>query len=187
MDEIENEATVEEAVEEETPEAELTEATDWEAEAKKARGIAQRLRTKLTKATEKKVAVELAKEPVKENASKTGELNETQLTLLEVKGISEQEDIDIVQSVMAKTGKSLTEALKDAYVQAILKSNKEIRETKVGIPGTSKRSGSSNTTNLDAAIAKYQKTGELPDDFAIRTQVVNAIVAKENKNKPSWH
>ena len=50
-----NETTVADDTEEvETPEVELTTDTDWEAEAKKARGIAQRLRTKVIKLIEKK-------------------------------------------------------------------------------------------------------------------------------------
>jgi hypothetical protein len=183
MDE-KNETVVEEAAEEvETPEEELSAETDWEAEAKKARGIAQRLRTKLTKATEKKV--EKPVESVKET-QKTGGLDDNALDYLDLKGISEPEDLKIIEDVVKRTGQTVRQALKDDYVAAKLKANQESREVKDAMPGSSKRSSVSGDT-LAAAIAKFEKSGELPDDFELSSKIVNAITDKSNGNKPSWH
>lgn len=191
MDEIESEVVVADADaegEEVTPEAELTETTDWKAEAKKARGIAKRLQTKLTKATEKKVVVEAPKNPdKKEEASKTGELDETQLDYLDLKGISDDEDVKIIQQHVQRTGETIRQALKDDYVQSKLKGNKEAREVQNAMPGSSKRANAGGAPSLAVAIAKFEQTGELPTDFKLRSEVVNAIADKSNSNKPSWH
>lgn len=188
MDDQNNDTTVGDVIEDDTPETELTDATDWEAEAKKARGIAQRLRTKLTKATEKKVdkpeKVESKVEPVKE-VSKTGELDETQLDYLDLKGITDQDEIDLIQKVMKNTGQTVRQALKDEYVQAKLDEIRKTKAVKDATPSGTKRSGS-QSSDLAAAIAKYDSTNVLPDDFALRTAVINAKIAKDNPNKPSW-
>lgn len=184
MEENKNEPEVEIEPEEETPEADLTPETDWEAEAKKARGIAQRLRTKLTKAEEKKVVVEATK-PVKE-VPKTGELDETQLDYLDLKGITESDDIEVIKSVIAKTGQTVRQVLKDSYVSAKLAENKAEREVKNATPSATKRGGSQNN-DLAQALAKFEQTGELPQDFTLRSAVVNASVDRANTNKPSWH
>ena len=181
------EAVVEETeeVEETTPDEELTPDTDWEAEAKKARGIAQRLRTKLIKATEKKVEkVEPKKEPVKEEP-KTGELDENALDFLDLKGITEDEDIQVIENIIAKTGLTVRQALKDDYVQSKLNANKEAREVKNATPSGTKRGGAQGDT-LEIAIAKYEKTGEYPEDFELRSKVVNALEAKHSTSVPGY-
>ena len=137
---INEEAEVEEIEEvDETPEEDLTPDTDWEAEAKKARGIAQRLRTKLTKATETK-KVEPKVEPVKKEPN-TGELDETALDFLDLKGITEDDDIALIENIIAKTGQTVRQALKDEYVVSKLESLKQAREVKAATPSGTKRSG----------------------------------------------
>jgi len=192
MDETKNEETVveetEEVVEDETPEEELTTDTDWEAEAKKARGIAQRLRTKLTKATEKKVEkvekVEPKTEPVKE-VSNTSGLDENALDFLDLKGFTEDEDITLIENIIAKTGQTARQALKDEYVISKLKTNKEAREAKLGTPEATKRGGAQGDT-LDIALSKYEATGEYPEDFELRSQVINALEAKSSTSVPGY-
>jgi hypothetical protein len=186
MDENKNEPEVDIELEAETPEADLTPETDWEAEAKKARGIAQRLRTKLTKAEEKKVAVETPTAPIKETAPKTGELDETQLDYLDLKGVTDQDEIDIIQKVIAKTGQTVRQALKDDYVQSKLDALRKDKAVKDATPSSTKRGGS-QTGDLAQALAKFEQNGELPTDFALRSAVVNAKADKENTNKPAWH
>ena len=186
MEATENETTAEEIIEEETPETELSAETDWEAEAKKARGIAQRLRTKLTKATEKKVEkVEPKVEPVKET-QKTGELDETALDYLDLKGITDQEDIDLIQSVVKKTGQTVRQVLKDDYVSAKLTSNKEAREVKAATPSSTKRSSNGQSNDLTVALAAFEKTGELPADFELATAVTNAALKRNDPSIPPW-
>lgn len=187
MDEQKNDTVVEEAEEAETPEADLTPETDWEAEAIKARGIAQRLRTKLTKATEKK-RVETVAEPVREVVRNTGELDETQLDYLDLKGINDDDDIKLIEGIVKKTGQTVRQVLKDDYVKTKLESSKTAREVKNATPSNTKRAGSGATDSLELAIAKYEQSGgkDLPEDFDLRTKVVNAVVEKGNPNKPSW-
>lgn len=176
---------IEEEIEEETPEDELATDTDWEAEAKKARGIAQRLRTKLTKATEKKVAkVEPKKEPAK-YVPNAGELDENALDFLDLKGITEDEDIALIETIIAKTGQTVRQALKDDYVVTKLAALKEKREVQEATPSSTKRSGGQKDT-LDAAIAKYETTGEYPEDFELRSQVVNKLEEKHSTSIPAY-
>lgn len=184
MEEEKNETTEVEETLEETPEEELTPETDWEAEAKKARGIAQRLRTKLTKATEKKVVVEQPN-PVKEDAPKTGELDETVLDFLDLKGITDSDEIDVIQKVMQKTGQTVRQALKDDYVVSKLDSLRKEKQVKDATPSATKRGGN-QSNDISAALAKFEQTGELPTDFETRTAVINAKVSKDSPNKPSW-
>lgn len=195
MSEIEQEVVVAEAdaeggAEEVTPEAELSETTDWQAEAKKARGIAQRLRTKLTKATEKKVVAEAPKEPVKkEEAPKTGELDETSVLWLEVKGVKTEDadEMKLVENWRKDSGKDVKSIWASRIFQAELKDLRAEREVQNAMPGSTKRANAGGAPNLQAAIAKFEATGELPADFKLRSEVVNATVDKQNTNKPSWH
>lgn len=180
--EVEEEVVVEEDLEA------LEETTDWKAKAQEIEtkrredGIRARERTRLLKA-------ELAKtklEPKVEAKSKTSELDDTQLDYLDLKGITEQDDIDVIQKVIQRTGITVRQALKDDYVVAKLASLKADRDVKAATPSSSKRAGSQGS-NLDALIAKAERTGELPDDFETRTAVLNAITNKTNTNKPAWH
>jgi len=164
MEEIKNEETeIELEPEEETPEADLTPETDWEAEAKKARGIAQRLRTKLTKAEEKKVVVEATK-PVKE-VPKTGELDETQLDYLDLKGVTDADEIDIIQKVIAKTGQTVRQALKDEYVVSKLDALRKDKEVKGATPSSTKRGGNNATDDENYWFQKYEQDGKLPENM----------------------
>ncbi len=174
-----------EEVEEETPEDELSTDTDWEAEAKKARGIAQRLRTKLTKATEKKVEkVEPKTEPVKKEPN-AGGLDETALDFLDLKGITEDEDIELIENIVAKTGQTVRQALKDEYVVSKLESNKTAREVKNATPSGTKRGGATGDS-LEVAMAKYESTGEYPEDFELRSKVVNKLEEKSSTSVPAY-
>lgn len=166
--------------------------TDYKAKAKELseKAIKQRERTKALKqelaATKK--AVELAlgtqKPPVQKT---TGELDETQLDYLDLKGITESEDIDVIQRIMAKTGQTVRQALKDDYVQAKLAELKAARDVKDATPSSTRRTGQGPVDGLELAIAKFEQTGVLPTDFALRSAVINAKVEKENTNKPAWH
>ena len=189
MDDKTNDQQVDESVEEElTLDTELKPETDWEAEAKKARGIAQRALTKIKKLSEKKVVDEESKPVTK--AQTTGELDETQLDYLDVKGITEQEDIDIIQRVVARTGQTVRQALKDEYVQEKLKANQAQRDVKAATPGSSKRTGNSGGNDLSIAVAKYKQSGfdpsTLPSDFELRSKVINALMTETTSNKPGW-
>lgn len=168
----ESDAVVEtEEIEQETPETELNESTDWEAEAKKARGIAARLRTKLTKATEKKTTEAPAAKP----ADKKG-FDYAEKAYLKSSGIAPDE-FALVDEIMAATGKSLDDVLEAKYFQQELKDRRDAKASKDAIPSGTKRSTSSTRDSVEYWIAK----GELPpaDQVDLRRKVVNAKIKNE--------
>src|SRR3990167_4448689 len=120
----------------------------------------------------------------------TGELDETALDYLDLKGVSEAEDVKIIEDIVKKTGMTVRQALKDDYVQAKLTANKGQREVKDATPSGTKRSGNSGGTDIATAIAKYEQANydpaSLPDNFALRSAVINAITAKTDPNRPAW-
>lgn len=165
--------------------------TDWKAEAQKLRdkAISQREKTRTLKqqlADARKAAELIAGSKKEPSPKSTGELDETQLDYLDLKGVSEAEDIKVIEDIVRKTGMTVRQALKDEYVVAKLDANKAQREVKSATPSSTKRGGN-QTTDIDAAVAKFEQTGELPTDFALRSAVVNAKVDKSNTNKPAWH
>lgn len=152
------------------------------------RGITQRERTRALKAEIEKLkkAVVPKDAPHKENK---GELDETQLDYLDLKGVSEPEDIDLIQKVVTRTGQTVRQALKDEYVQEKLKANQAKRELKSATPSNTKRASGGQSDDLAAAIAKYEASGfkELPSDFKLRAAVVDAVMDRQAGNKPAWH
>lgn len=189
--ETENEQTVELEETLDLPEVNEGEedTTDWKAEAQKLRekAIKQREATKSfkQKLADKDKAIE-ALAGRKPDQSKTGELDETQLDYLDVKGISEPEDIKVIESIVKKTGMTVRQALKDEYVLSKIEANKAQREVKDATPSSTKRGGN-QSNDLSSALARFEQTGELPTDYALKTAVINATVDKSNSNKPSWH
>lgn len=174
-----NEQTPEAEVEEvETPE---TEITDWEAEAKKARGIAARLRTKLMKATEAKKAPEAPKQD-----SNTRELDNADYALLMASGIKEDDEIELVEKYMKKWDIPLRQVLKDSDIQEKLKGLKLERDVKNAMPSATKRGSSGQIDNIDYWVTKYETTGELPDNFELRSAVINSKVQRYSANQPPW-
>lgn len=165
--------------------------TDWKAEAEKLqhKAISQRERTKTLKkelADARKAVGVVAGSKETPSQPKTGELDETQLDYLDLKGISDSEDIAVIQKVIQKTGQTVREALKDDYVLAKLASLKAERAVKTATPGSTRRSGD-QSGDIASAIAKFEATGVMPDDFELASKITDAVVSKGNKNKPSWH
>jgi hypothetical protein len=198
MDETKNEEVeVEESLDLPVIAEDQEDTTDWKAEAQKLRdkAIAQRERTKTIKTRAKEAETklaELAKSFVKPpEPPKTGELDEMQLDYLDLKGITEAEDVKVIEDIVKKTGQTVRQALKDDYVVSKLASNKASREVKDATPSSTKRSGATSGNDLATAIAKYEQSGfspdALPSDFALRSQVVNAITDRTSPNKPGWH
>lgn len=185
MDEIEQkDAPLEESEEaegEEVPESsEEKPKKEYTTEQKLAR--VERIRAKYMKelglADEPKVDAKPSPTP------KSTELDENALDYLDLKGISEEEDIEVIKSVVKKTGMTVRQALKDEYVQSKLNTLKEARTVRDATPSSSKRSGN-QTADISALVAKFEQTGELPSDFATRSAVVNAFSDKGG-NKPGW-
>lgn len=190
MDTNETEPQVEVEVEEEVEAEEETDApptatTDWEARAKvlEEKAIIQRERTRTLK--DRLAKLEKAQAP-KAETPKTGELDETTLDYFDLKGYSDLDEIDIFRKIMLKTGMSAREAIKDDYALAKVKALREDKEVKDATPSSTRRSGNSQTNDIGIALARYEATGKLPDDFALRSAIINAKTEKENPNKPAW-
>lgn len=129
---------------------------------------------------EKKLGVE-----PKQESKPTGKLDETQLDYLDLKGISEAEDIQVIEMVMKNTGKSLRDTLKDGYVLSTLDQNRGARTVRGAIPGASKRAGVEGSS-VDLYVNKFQSTGQLPKDFETASKVVDAITAQSSDRRPRW-
>ena len=194
--EIKNEVEkeVEEEVEEILDLPEIKEGeddtTDWKAEAEKLqhKAISQRERTKTLKkelADARKAVGVVVGSKETPSQPKTSELDETQLDYLDLKGITESEDITVIQKVIQKTGQTVREVLKDDYVVAKLASLKAERDVKSATPSSTRRGDVSG--DISSAVAKFEATGILPSDFELASKVTDAVTAKGNRNKPSWH
>lgn len=106
---------------------------------------------------------QVAKDEAKVETSRTtDELDETQLDYLDLKGYTEEEDIEVIQKVMKKTGMSLRETLKDDYVLSKLKDNKQARDVKAATPSSTKRAGVNAQDTEDYWYQKYERDGKLP-------------------------
>lgn len=117
--------------------------------------------------------------------SKSGKLDETQLDYLDLKGVTEEEDIRVIETVMKNTGKSLRDVLKDDYVVSTLNDNRNTRNVKNAIPGSTKRGGV-ESSSVDFYVNKFKSTGRLPEDFETRSKVVDAITAESDDRRPRW-
>lgn len=125
-----------------------------------------------------------------ENSKETpaGELDEARLLFLEMKGGVKTDDPDemkLVEEWMAN-GKTIKQIATNRVFQAELKAIQEEKAVKNATPSSTKRGGNQQG-DLATAIAKADATGELPSDFKLRAQVVNAIAERSNTNKPAWH
>lgn len=129
---------------------------------------------------EKKLGVE-----PKQESKPSGKLDETQLDYLDLKGVSEEEDIKVIETVMRNTGKTLRETLKDEYVVATIDENRRTRGVRNAIPGSSKRAGV-ETNSTDFYVNKFKDTGKLPADFETRSKVVDALTAESSDRVPGF-
>lgn len=125
-------------------------------------------------------------EPAPLQTKNSDELDEAQLDYLDVKGVTDEDEIEVIWSVVKKTGMSVRDALKDDYVSAKLEKIREQKAVKDATPGTNRRAGGGTPDSLAAAVARFEATQELPTDFALRSQVVEALVSRTATNKPSW-
>lgn len=149
------------------------------------KSIAQRERSRIMRQEIEKL--KKAATPKEQSEPKTGELDETALDYLDLKGITDDDEIDVIRKVMQKTGVTVRNALKDDYVQAKLEKLRADKAVKSATPSSTKRSGG-QLGEVEAAIAKYEQSGGtvLPEDFALRSAVVNALYERKNHNKPAW-
>ena len=154
--------------------------TDWKAEAQNLRdkAISQRERTKALKQqlADARKAVEVVAGAKKGNSQPvTGELDETQLDYLDLKGISDSDELSIIEKVIAKTGQTVRQALKDDYVISKLEALRADKEVKGATPSSTKRGGNNMTNDVDYWFQKYDQDGRLPEGMpkGMAIQLVN--------------
>lgn len=190
MDTNDTQDVVTEEVVEETEEGtDTTEDTTEETKAEKPTETLEQKEARLARQleqTRKKLGKD-GEEKVETPKAKTGKFDDTTLDYLDLKGVTESEDIKVVQDVATKTGMTVREVLKDEYVVAKLDANRKARELKAATPSSTKRGDGQTSDSLAAAIAKFDATQKLPEDFELRTKVVNAIADRSSGNKPRWH
>lgn len=150
---------------------------DWKAKFEAEQGRRERAETKLTKYEKPDPA------PTNTPPSKSSELDYGQKAFLVANGIKGAEEFDLVQKIMADTGKPLEDVLESKYFQAELKERRDAKTVADAIPDNSKRSNQSASTTVDYWLAK----GELPpaDQVDLRRQVVNARL-KQEQNKSQF-
>lgn len=188
MDEIEStDVVTEDVIGEETP-ADAPEPTEEKPAAEKPKETPEQKVARLARQYEraKKEAGIVEDKPAPK--AKADGLDDTALDYLDLKGVSESEDVAVIEAIMKKTGMSAREALKDEYVTAKLKANKEAREVKDATPSSTKRGSGVTADAVSRAVARFEKDGIMPDDFDLASKVTDAIVAKAGgSNAPRWH
>lgn len=158
--------------------------TDWKAEALKARGIAKRYKTDLTKLKQAKVEVKTeTPEKPSEKVEKTS-FDYAEMAYLEAKQVSDEE-YPIVLEAMRSTGKSLRDTLNSKYVQAELKEIRETKASKTALPAGSKRTGTPSRDTAEYHIAKGTPINEI-EDVKVRREVVRLKAKGSPGGKPAF-
>lgn len=168
-------ATLEEATEEEQ------DTTDWKGKFEEAQGKLRRAETKLEKSKIEKKVEEVLVE-------KRSDLDETQLEYLDLKGVRDDDEIELVKGVMKKTGMTLRSALHDDYTQTKLAVMRKDKERLDATPGATRRAGGTAVNTVDYWVARHEQSGgkDLPKDFTLRAEVINRLVDRDSGNKPAW-
>lgn len=150
--------------EETTEEESTTEETKEESKEKKHTDSEKKLYARATKA--EKELKELKSKYEKTESSDKGskeEVTEATLARLENRGVMEKEDQDYVLKFAKNNDLSPIDALNDEIVQDRLKANERKRKSADATPKSNNRTGDKES-EVDAAVRKYQKTGELPEN-----------------------
>lgn len=161
------------------PEVKEGETIDWQKEAEKYKGIADRRTTKLSKLKNAPKPVETPKP--EDQAPKNGELDYGQKAFLVANGFKDAEDHAFVQKTMKDSGQTLEQVLATPFAQAELKRLGEVRVTKAATPGPDDRNGAPARDKVEYWLAK----GELPPNDGtpagkkLREDYVNAKAARQ--------
>lgn len=171
----------------EEPEEGQEDTTDWKALAEKNQGIAKRYKTKLDKLSEKpkeepkEEAKSEEKKPEPKEVKKPKEvLDRIDKAILSVKGITEPEEIAMVEKAKTDTGKTVEEILEATWFMAELKEYRENITSLEATPKGSQRTGNSSRDSVEYWVKK----GTLPpaNQTELRRKVVNAKM-KQDKSK----
>lgn len=127
----------------------------------------------------------LKKPEVKNNSSEPSELelDYGKKAYLKSYGIQGSDELELVKTEIKRSGMELDELVSNEYFIGKLNNLRAVRESSNAIPKSKNRSGQTGVTDLDLAVAKFNETGELPTDFKLKNQVIDAITKKE-KGEP---
>jgi hypothetical protein len=143
--------------------------------------------TRLQQRYQKELGIEPTVIKVESKTESKGNAGESDVEalLLEVKGIQDSDEVALFEQWKSDTGRSARNVLSNAIFQKELASLRADKAVKAATPSSTKRSGNP-TGDIAAAIAKFEQTGTLPDDFETRTAVVNAIADKTDVHVPGY-
>lgn len=172
IDENNHEQEIDEV--EELPEVEegQDDTVDYKALVQKQQGMLKRFQTRLKKLSENPPV----KPEVKQEVEKKEILDRVDRAVLSVKGITEPEEIELVEKRKSETGRSLEELLSTNWFKQELQEFRDHNMTSSAIPSGSKRSGQAARDSVEYWIQK----GELPPkgQVQLRRDVVNARMQK---------
>jgi len=187
MDSNENEAVpaAEEVVEEETPEAELQEDTDWKAEAIKARRIASRYRNQAIKAKEVKVEAPKVEAPTQ----KPEDNGLLQKAFLRSEGIKTPKEIELALTTAKKWGMEVDQLVDDEDFKVKLE---KLRTAEANIAATSRIKGSPGSQSAVSTPAYWLAKGTPPTaadvpDRKVRAQIVREFMKNAGTNGKKFY
>jgi hypothetical protein len=114
------------------------------------------------------------------------ELDYGQKAYLIANGIKADE-INYVKEVMEATGKDLDSVLASKYFQAELKERREAQAAEAAMPSGTKRSGTASRDTVEYWVAKGELPPPTPENFKLRTEVVNAKIKAQTSNRQFYN
>lgn len=187
--EIEQPAAVEAEsdTEQETPEEELAETTDWKAEALKARRIASRYRNKVTKLSEAKV--ETKPESKSQETDKPENNPLVQKTYLRAAGISAADEVELALTTAKKWGMGVDQLVDDEDFQVKLD---KLRTTKTNLAATSNVKGGAGGQESRYTPEYWITKGAPPSASDVpnrkeRAKIARAMMASTKNSKTFYN
>lgn len=116
---------------------------------------------------------------LRKDSSKPGELDLGGIAYLNsMVGLKGKDEIALARQYI-NNGKDILDLAENKFFNQDLQALREAKETSNAVVKGKNRSSQAGVNDVDFAIAKYKETGELPDDFATRNKVIDAITASE--------
>ncbi len=119
-------------------------------------------------------------------AQPTGEVEDTTQLLLEVKGITTDDDVKLFQKWKNDTNRKPREILNNSIFQAELAALRADKATQAAIPSSNGRGAGGSSVNVQAAVEKFQRTGELPKDSETKEKVLTQVTSRDPLRTPPW-
>ena len=164
---------------------ELSDKTDWKAEALKAQGIAKRWETKFKKLQDEHGTLPKTDEDAKpQDKTQSSELDYGQKAFLKASGINGADEIALVKEHLKLSGNSLDYVIDNPYFKQSLDS---LRVTKANAQAAD-TGGGSTSVKKGSAQSYIDKGEEPPRDapFELRKEYVALKMAKEGGKTPSF-